>query len=291
MKQLRYFAAIAEEGQITRAAKRLNMAQPPLSQQLKSLEQELGVLLLERNGKNMDLTVPGKVLYKKAQSILQTMEETILEVREVGEGLKGELALGVVKTCFSYIPDRLRHFRTQYKDVTFRLHEGDSYRLAQLLQQREIEMALIRLPLDSLQDYASHELPPDHFVVVTNHSPSTVTSMPLSEVARMPLMLLHRISGVGLYELVLNECHKQGYTPHVVCQCADATMLLSLVRAGVGAALLPSSTLQAFPSQDLTVYELEDCQIQSRAALIWQKDRYLSKAAKKFMTLFENVVV
>ncbi len=79
MRQLRYFAAIAEEGQITKAAKKLHMAQPPLSQQLKALEQELGTLLVERNGKNTKLTEAGKILYDRAKELLHRIDETIIE--------------------------------------------------------------------------------------------------------------------------------------------------------------------------------------------------------------------
>ena len=150
IKQLLYFSTIAQEGQITRAAKKLHMAQPPLSQQLKSLEQELGVLLMDRKGKKLELTEAGKVLYERAIELLQRVDDISLEVKEVGEGLKGELSIGSVKTGFSYIPERFRLFREQYPQVSFRLYEGDSFRLADHLRKREIELAIVRLPLDSV---------------------------------------------------------------------------------------------------------------------------------------------
>ena len=127
VKQLRYFSVIAEEGQVTRAAKKLHMAQPPLSQQLKLLEEELGVPLMDRNGRNMELTEAGKVLYTRARELLRRFDDTVIEVKEVGEGLKGLLSIGSVKTCFSYIPERISFFREQYPMVTFRLHEGGSF--------------------------------------------------------------------------------------------------------------------------------------------------------------------
>lgn len=99
LRQLRYFATIVEEGQITRAAKKLHMAQP-LSQQLKALEEELSTLLIVRNGKNIELTAAGKVLYKRATNLLSQIDETIMEVKEVGEGLKGTLSIGSVKHAF-----------------------------------------------------------------------------------------------------------------------------------------------------------------------------------------------
>lgn len=285
IKQLRYFCTIAEEGQVTRAAKKLHMAQPPLSYQLKSLEEELGVLLLERNGKKMELTDAGTILYERARSLLLQMEAAVSEVKEAGEGLTGLLSIGSVKTCFSYIPERIRFFREQYPNVSFRLHEGDSYRLAEDVRSRQIELALIRMPLD-LHDFHHLPLSKDPFAaIVPDHWPieSTICMKDLSD---LPLLLLHRVSGIGLYELVLNAFHKKGLTPQIVCQCPDAAMLMSLVREGVGAAMLPESTLLAFPNSGLKAVRIQDASILSDCALIWLKDRSLSKKAVRFRETF-----
>jgi DNA-binding transcriptional LysR family regulator len=287
IKQLRYFSTIAQEGQITRAAKKLHMAQPPLSQQLKLLEQELGVLLMERNGRSLELTEAGRILYKRAKEILHQVNETIIEVKDVGEGLKGTLSIGSVKSCFSYIPARLRFFREKYPMVTFRLKEGDSFRLSQYLKNREIELALVRLPLD-INDFSSLPLPTDPFVVVMPEEWSDRTNIQMRELADVPLMLLHRISGMGLYEIVVDGCRKYGFEPKVICECPDAAMLLSLVRAGVGATLLPKSTFPALPSNGLKIMNIDDFTINSESAVIWLKGRYLSKNAVLFIETFKN---
>ena len=106
IRQLRYFTVIAEEGQISLAAKKLNMAQPPLSQQLQLMEEELGVKLVERkrNGKRMELTEAGRVFYEKAQSVLHLFRESIKEVKEIGEGLKGRYQLVSYHPVFPISP-------------------------------------------------------------------------------------------------------------------------------------------------------------------------------------------
>lgn len=290
IRQIRYFATIAEEGQITKAAKKLHMAQPPLSQQLKSLEEELGVLLLERKGRTLELTEAGEVLYKKAKQLLEQMEETVAEVKEVGDGLKGVLAIGSVKTCFSYIPERFLQFREKYPRVKFRLKEGDSFLLANYVKQREVELAIVRLPLE-MEEFSSLPLPTDPFVAVVPEEWDTPATVRMNELNGTPLMLLHRLSGIGLYELVVNECRRHGFEPAVICECPDAAMLLSLVRTGLGAAILPKSTLLSFPTNGLKVIEIEDCLIQSEAAIIWLKDRYLSKKAERFLETFRPAEV
>ncbi|HEY9576760.1 MAG TPA: LysR family transcriptional regulator [Pseudobacillus sp.] len=285
IRQIRYFATIAEEGQITKAAKKLHMAQPPLSQQLKLLEEELDVLLLERKGRSLELTEAGEVLYKKAKYLLAKMEETIIEVKEVGDGLKGVLSIGSVKTCFSYIPERFLHFREKYPSVKFRLKEGDSSLLANYVKQREVELAIVRLPLE-MEEFSYLPLPTDPFVAVMPESWDYPSTIRMNELNNMPLMLLHRVSGVGLYELVINECKRYGIDLNIICECPDAAMLLSLVRTGLGAALLPKSTLLSFPTNGLQIVEIEDCTIQSESAIIWLKDRYLSKKAERFLETF-----
>ncbi|WML31775.1 LysR family transcriptional regulator [Neobacillus sp. OS1-32] len=287
LKQLRYFSTIAQEGQITRAAKKLHMAQPPLSQQLKLLEQELGVTLLERNGKTIELTEAGKILFEKSQDLLQRFEDTVSEVKEVGDGLKGLLSIGSVKTCFSFIPERIKFFRERYPLVTIRLHEGDSSLLASYVRNRDVELAIVRLPLD-LNDFSVLSLPKDRFVLVIPETWSNVKKMKLEEIADLPLMLLHRIKGVGLFELVINRFRSRDLIPNVVCQCPDAAMLLSLVRAEVGAAILPKYTLLSFPTNQLKVIEIEDSAIESESAVIWLKDRYLSKSALRFIETFQK---
>lgn len=291
VKQLHYFATIAEEGQITRAAKKLYMAQPPLSQQLKLLEQELGVSLFERQGRELKLTEAGQVLYNRSKEILYKVNDTVTEVTETGEGLRGVLSIGSVKTCFCYIPDRMKQFQNEYPNVSFKLIEGDSFRLAQYLNDRDIELAIVRKPLD-MSEFSYQPLPNDNFVAVVSDEwgLSGQDTISMKEMEDLPLMLLHRagVGELGLYELVLDHFEQHNIQPNVICECADAAMLLSLVKAGVGATLLPQSTLKAFPAYGLKVLELEDTMIQSESALIWLKDRHLSKHASRFIETFQQ---
>jgi len=290
IKQLRYFYTIAEQGQITRAAKKLHMAQPPLSHQLKLLEEELGVILFERNGRNMVLTQAGLVLYKKSEKILLEMDEIKTEVKEISEGLRGKLSIGVVKTCFSYVPDRLRMFRELYPAVTFSLREGDSFMIEQLIKSRESEVGIVRLPIE-MNAFSKIDLPKEQFVAVfPSNTPEILskTKISMKEFETVPLLLLHRISGVGQFEIVLQECRRHGFEPTVICECPDVSMLLSLVSAGVGATIIPKSSLVSFPMPNLHTLEIEDSAIYSESAVIWLKDRYLSKQAKRFIQSFES---
>lgn len=121
IRQLRYFIAIVEERKISAAARRLHLSQPPLSQQLKAMEEELGSKLVERSGKYLVVTEAGKALYKYALQLDQLMEEAKMEVREVGNGLNGRLTIGVNTFSVAELPEILYHFHKLYPKVTYKI--------------------------------------------------------------------------------------------------------------------------------------------------------------------------
>ncbi|WP_240376807.1 LysR family transcriptional regulator [Bacillus piscicola] len=291
IKQLRYFCVVAEEGQVTKAAKKLHMAQPPLSQQIKNIEKELGSELFEREGRSLVLTEPGRVLYKKAKKILQELEDTVLEVQETKQGIRGTLSIGSNKSCFSYLPEQLKRLRSLHPQIAYQLREGDTSFLAERVINRDIELALVRLPVD-LEKFSILRLPSEPYVLVTPVEWPTfapdIQRISMKELKELPLMLLHRISGTGQFELIVSECRNHGFEPQVICECPDASMLISLAAAGVGATIVPKSTLYGFPNEQIRVLELEDANIAAELGIIWNKDHYLTKSAQRLLELFKG---
>lgn len=292
MRQLRYFHTIAKEGQITSAAKKLHMAQPPLSQSLKALEEEIGTKLLERNGRKMELTDAGEVLFQKVEFFFKYLDETITEVRETAEGIKGHLTVGSVKTCFPHVPPRMKKFREAYPEVTFELREGDSYSLAEQLKNRQIDLAIIRLPLD-MDLFSSYFLPDEKYVVVMPQMMAqsySGNSISMEELAMLPLLLLRRIRGKGQFELIVEKFEDRGLEPNIVTVCPDVDMIIELVSRGVGASILPESSLKKHTIGDIRKFEIKNESIISKSAIIWLKDRYLSRSAERFIDLFKEPV-
>ena len=210
------------------------------------------------------------------------------DVQQVGEGLKGTLSIGSVKSSFSYLPSRIKKFRDDYPDIIFQLYEGDSYRIAEYLRNRDIEIGIVRLPLD-LHDFHSLPLPADRFVCVLPKDSTLSDKIHLQDLAELPIMLLHRVRGIGLYELVMDTCQEHGLELNVICHCPDTSMLLTLVKSGVGAALLPLSSIPPFYSEWLTIKEIEGLHIKSESAIIWLKSRRLSKQAERFMSSIHSL--
>ncbi|UOQ92075.1 LysR family transcriptional regulator [Halobacillus shinanisalinarum] len=292
VRQLRYFRTVAEEGQVTKAAKKLHMAQPPLSQQIKLMEDELELKLFDRQGRKLELTNAGEVLYEKAGKILNDIEETLAEVKETNEGISGTLHLGSNKSCFSFLTEPLQQMRTDFPNLSYQLREGDTYFLAECIRNREIEMAVVRLPIE-LEEFDMIPLPSEPYVLVTPASwelfPPDVKEVEMESLQDIPLMLLHRISGTGQFELIVDECRNHGFDPIVICECPDPTMLLSLTASGVGATIIPKSTLSAFSFSNIRSYELKNASIEAESVIIWHKNRYLTKASRRLIQSFETV--
>ena len=166
-RQIKYFLAVAEEGQITKAAERLNITQPPLSQQIILLEEELGVQLLERSKKQIRLTEAGKILRSRAEQMTELMQTAVDEVREAAAGIRGKLKIGTITSSGrSLIPGYIRKYHKLYPQVTYDLRQGDSRRVLELLDAGLIEIGLVRLPIDESR-YNVSILPKENMVVVS----------------------------------------------------------------------------------------------------------------------------
>ena len=152
IRQLIYFATIVEEGSISAAAKKLHLSQPPLSYQLKLLEEELHLQLLQRGARGVQLTEAGKVLYKRAQGILELTERTQKELQAMAGGFAGTLHIGTVSSSGASLLDwRIPAFHEQYPQIGFAIHEGNTFELMEMLESGLIELAVVRTPFHDEQ--------------------------------------------------------------------------------------------------------------------------------------------
>jgi DNA-binding transcriptional LysR family regulator len=286
IRQLRYFIAIAEEGQITGAAKRLRMAQPPLSQQLKQMEEELGVALVERAGKRIELTEAGVTLYRQALNIVHQMEEAIAEVQETGAGIRGTLSIGVSALSSYGLPEQIRRFQQQYPLISYKVWKGDTQLLSQWLERRTIEVAIVRLP-HSLSGCTTIPLEEEPFVLIVPAASSLANAsrIHMRDIADHPL-IMPSAPGLGIYEMLVREFSRLGVSPHVICECPDISLIVSMVGAGVAASIVPRSAWETQAGETIRCLEITGTSVSSSAAVVWQTGRHLSKAARRFIRMF-----
>ncbi|MFD2209701.1 LysR family transcriptional regulator [Virgibacillus halophilus] len=288
LKQLRYFKTIVEAGNISRAAEMLYMAQPPLSQQLKRLEKELGATLIYRHTRKWELTQAGEALYRHATAMLQKQADIQEEIKEIACGTKGELECGVSSSCISLLPDKVKACRELYPDIYIKIWEGDSSYLEELLTAGDIEMALMLLPIE-LGKYRFLALRQEPFVVVAPKTwqaqfPNSVIKA--EQIVQHPFLMLAPMEGYAVYENIIHTFHKNKLSPKVVMECKDISTLLLLVATGTGISIVPKSELNQAYHHDIVAYELEGLSINVQPSIVWLKNHRLSNTARRFIDLF-----
>lgn len=284
IRQMRYFIAIAEEKNITAAANRLHMSQPPLSLQLKQMEEELGVMLVERHGKKLELTDKGELLYRHALNIVHSMEEVKNEIQETDEGRKGNLSVGINTLSVPEFPEWLEAFHSSFPLVYMRIVQNDSAYLAELVKNRVIELGLIRLPLPN-HDLNYLHLYNESFLFVCRKNDAD--SITIEDISNHPL-ILPSTEGLGSYNIIHEAFTKAQLPLQVVCECSDMNVLMQLVSSGIGSTIVPKSVFQSYAQSNLFAREITDSTLKSSIGLIWLKDHHLSSPARNFIQMIKE---
>lgn len=250
LRLLRYFVAVAEEGHLTKAAQRLGIQQPPLSQQIRSLEKELGVSLFRRLPRGMELTESGHALLADAHQILDQVGITIDSVRRIACGERGRIAIGFTETAslHPFIPAVIRAFRQSSPDVALAIEENNTAELVEALLRNRLDVAFIRSPVGNaaglkmetmLVEEMIAALPATHPLLRgTNRRRK---SLPLTALEKEDFILNRRPSGPGLYDTVIAACRAAGFSPRVAQEARKYLSTLSQVAAGIGVTIVPAS--------------------------------------------------
>lgn len=243
-RRLVYFVAVAEELSFTRAAGRLHMAQPPLSQQIALLEKELGAILFDRSRRAVRLTAAGAALLPEARRLLADLDDTTRLVRRIAQGSAGSLAVGFVPSAINgVLSDLLRDFRAGHPDVELTLRERAPDALLRAVRNRSLDVAVLYLPLDepdlTHRLLASEEL----LLALPEHHPAAARpTVTLADVADEPFVLPEQHDVPGLHAAVAAAFADAGVTPHIAQRGVWLMQtVLGLVAAGIGLAIVPAS--------------------------------------------------
>jgi DNA-binding transcriptional LysR family regulator len=241
LRHLRYFVAVAEELHFGRAAERLFMAQPPLSQQIKQLEIEIGVKLFERNNRRVSLTAAGKSYLVDAYAIFQRLDDAQERAVRASRGESGWLSVAFVGSLsYDVFPDILRTFRDTYPDVELVLHELLGHEQNQALLERKIHIGFSRLPEAApgvVHEVLSRE--PLLLAISADHPLARHSSVPLSFLSEEPYIQFPKSLLSGYARMVVEMCEGEGFTPKVVQKVDAVEAAISLVAAGIGVTIVP----------------------------------------------------
>jgi DNA-binding transcriptional LysR family regulator len=249
LRHLRYFVAVAQEGHITRAAERLGMQQPPLSQQIKALERELDVQLFRRKPRGVELTDPGRAFLDEALTILARLDRAIETTRRSARGEQGRICLGVTPTCpfHPFVPRVIRAFRKAYPLVSIRQEEWSSNELIEHLRNERIDAAFIRTrPADAnglvistlLEEELVVALPEGHMLAQADGKGDA--ALPLKALAGETFIVWGGAHGLSLYADLIAACHAAGFNPRLGHEAPRLASTLNLVAVGLGVNIVPA---------------------------------------------------
>lgn len=241
LRQLRYFVAVAEERHFGRAAKRLRLSQPPLSAQIKGLEEELGVKLFQRSTRQVALTDAGRTFLERAEGILEAVEEAKEAAKGADEGVRGRLEIGFISSAtLGLLPPAIRLFRERFGGVEIELRELTSAQQIDALYAGEIRVGLVRLPLRA-PGLRFEPLQEESLLVAlpSGHPLEALESVPLEAMVDQPLIFFTRQLMPSLHAQIVELFQRVGAFPNVVQHAVHLQTIVGLVASDVGLAILP----------------------------------------------------
>ncbi|RAP62850.1 LysR family transcriptional regulator [Achromobacter sp. HZ01] len=289
LRLLRYFVAVAEESHLTKAAARLGIRQPPLSQQIRVLEEELGVTLFHRLPRGMELTESGRALLEDAHKILALTEQAVEGVRRVSQGEAGRLTVGFTGSAafHPFVPSVIRRFRELAPNVRLVLEESSTGELMDDVCDGRVDVAFVRGPYGPDRGVVVEKVLDETMLAAFPADHPAVRRRPrqriaLSELADESLILYRRHSGPGLYDAILAACAAAGFSPRIAQEAPRMLSTLSLVAAGLGVSLVPASLRRVNIEGVVYVSVSRPASLRAPLNLIW-RDAPLSGAARRLI--------
>jgi DNA-binding transcriptional LysR family regulator len=282
LRHLRYFITVAEEGSFTRAAERLGMQQPPLSQQIRALERELGFTLFLRVPKGVELTRGGKVYLDEARAIIERVGVATARATRSAQGEDGILRLGLTTSAavHSVVPEIIRRFRESHPSVAIEVQDGNAADLTEAVESERIDAAIVRSPVKRSPRVLFHTITDQEvFAVLASEHPIARTALMrsppyvgLRELANEPFLLVRRPGAPGLYADLISACRRAGFEPKIGVEVPNMLTNVMLVAAGMGVSVVPAS-MQGIHAGSVAMIPLRGApQIKAPITLAYRKD-------------------
>ncbi|HCW98755.1 MAG TPA: LysR family transcriptional regulator [Pantoea sp.] len=287
LRHLRYFLAVAEELHFGRAAQRLNISQPPLSQQIMQLEQEIAAKLFIRTNRSVQLTPAGQQFLSDARAILQQVEQAAGRAARLERGEEGELRIGFTSSApfTGLVSDALYQFRQRWPQVHIQMQEINTRQQLVPLHEGQLDLGVMRntlLPPDLRHQLLLRE--PLRAVVHWAHPLADAESISISELANEPFVFFDPQGGTALHGEILGLLHRYHIKPYIMQEVGEAMTILGLVATGLGVSILPASFARARLA-DVVWLPLREEDALSEVWLVWSGEREPSMQMRNMMKL------
>jgi DNA-binding transcriptional LysR family regulator len=288
LRHLRYFVTLAEELHFGRAAEKLHIAQPPLSQQIRQLEAELGFELFHRTKRNVQLTEAGQVFLIQVQQIFQQLQQAIQLGQQTSRGEVGKLVIGFVSSAtYNILPKILKDYRNHVPGVSLELHELTTDQQLEWLREGRIDIGFIRPPVE--ENKFSWEIVFQESLMVAlpeTHQLGNKSYLSLASLVNEAFILFPRKLAPGLYDLIISLCQQAEFSPNVAQEAIQMQTIVSLVAAEMGVAIVPAS-LQNLQRTGVIYKNIAESTPKVAIAMIWRSHE-TSPTVQKFLEIVRH---
>ncbi|GER72467.1 acetoin biosynthesis transcriptional regulator AlsR [Weizmannia acidilactici] len=289
LRHLHYFLTVAEELHFGKAAERLQMTQPPLSQQIRQLEEEIGVDLFIRSKRHVELTIPGKVFLREVKQVLEQLDQAVENTRRAGRGEFGNVVVGFVGSAtYDILPAVVREFRLKYPKTAVSLHELSTPDQIKALHRKEIDVGLLHPPIhDLLIETKVIQNGTAALSMPKNHPLAQKETIRIEDLADVPFVVVSRDIWPGLYDEFLSLFQDADFSPKIVQEATEYQMVVGLVTAGIGIGVLPRTAEKLF-NLDIVYREIDGHPLNAVLSIAYRKDDQ-NPALANFLKISDRV--
>lgn len=286
IKELYYFVTVVEEGNITKASKKLLIAQPALSKYMKTLEESLDVTLFHRGARQITLTDAGEILFNKANTILKMKDSIIEDIKDNKSGFSGTLKIGTISAIeATLLENNFVSFHKKYENIKYELHEDITPNVVDMIKRRDIEIGIVRTPFSD-EDLVVRYLNAEPMIAAYKTDEfldKFKTTISIKELNRKPLIIYRRFE-----DTLISAFQKKQVSPDIFCINDDSRTSLLWANAGLGVAVVPMSSKNLVLTTNLKYKIISDELLFTQMAIITLKDTELSTVASNFLKEFIN---
>lgn len=291
-KQLLYFTTVAETLNISLAAKKLYISQPPISRQIMLLEKDLGVQLFIRKNKGLELTEPGLMLYRHVKDLFTNIDAIMTNVKEEAHSFRGTIKLGSIPSGMPFLIEKLKFFKNKYPDVNINLRTDTPNMLLDELERGNLNAIFVRNFIHHNANFAELEVAVDSLALLIHRrlDPQPERSfLKYQEISTIPMCTLRPNDTWKYSELFLDECRKRNIHPHVLYECNDTPSIMQLVQNAMAAAFLPIPLLNTIQMQgDVYAKPLEGLNLSSPLTMVYSNSAYVPACVKAFFHVIKS---
>ena len=277
LKQLRYFLVVAEEKQITAAAQRLYIAQPPLSYQLKQLEKELGAQLFKRTAHGIELTDAGQIFQSYANEIISLAQNAENQVHKTISGELGTIAIGMASSSTGLIPmNSFNELRKYYPEISFDIYEDNTYGILDKLEKKTIDLGIVRTPYNQTGLNTKTLTTEKMMAISVDPDFQQKKELRIKDLADQPLIIYRR------FEDIFNQTFAHhGLKPFYAVKCDDSRTAITWAKRKMGVALVPESIATTYAQENMIA--IKHANWITHLQLVWRKDHQVTPLMKKII--------